>query len=381
MRQNIAIIGAGLGGLLLARVLHRQGIEATIYEAEASPAARKQGGLLDIHAHTGQRAIMAAGLYDDFLALVRPGEDAKRVMDRDGTILFDSAGDPSSSRPEVDRGALRSMLIGSLPNGAIQWGRKVATLATLSDGRHAIDFADGTSATADLLIGADGAWSKVRPLLTDAKPVYSGTCFIEIGLAADDRHHAASIAAIGTGTLMAVAPGRGILAHRNANGSVSGYVALNQAEDWIGSIDFTDVRAGLAVVAEQFTGWAPHLVALVRDSVAEPTPRPIYALPADLRWSRRAGMTLLGDAAHLMSPFAGEGANLAMLDGAELGRWIAANRECSDAALAAYEAALFARSNPIARLSARNLEVFFGAGAPASVVDLFKPPRGQADNR
>lgn len=376
MQQNIVIIGAGLGGLMLARVLHRHGIEATIYEAEASPTARKQGGLLDIHADTGQRAITTAGLYDAFLALGRPGEDAKRIVDRDGTILFDYSGDPSSSRPEVDRGALRAMLIGSLPNGVVQWGRKVAALTPLGDGRHAIDFADGTAVMADLLVGADGAWSTVRPLLTDARPVYSGICFIDIALPANDRHHAESIAAIGTGTLMAVGPGQGILAHRNADGSVSGYVALHLAEDWIGSIDFTDVRAGLALVAEQFAGWATYLSGFIVGSATEPTPRPIYALPADLRWSRQAGVTLIGDAAHLMSPFAGEGANLAMLDGADLGRLIAAKIENHDAALADYESALFPRSNSIARLSARNLEVFFGAAAPASVVDLFRSLRG-----
>lgn len=371
MRPTIAIIGAGLGGLTLARVLLRHGIEVTIYEAEASATLRKQGGLLDIHTDTGQSALEIAGLRDEFLRLVRPSEDAKRIVDKDGTILFDKAGDPSSRRPEVDRGQLRAMLIGSVGDGVIRWGRKVVSVAPLENGRNELVFADGSNATADLIVGADGAWSKVRPLLTDAKPAYSGTCFIEIGLAANDERYAASIAAIGTGTLMAVAPGLGILAHRNADGSVAGYVALNEPEDWISSVDFCDVQVGLAVIAERFSDWAPHLMDFITGSIAEPILRPIYALPVDIGWSRRNGMTLVGDAAHLMSPFAGEGANLAMYDGAALGRSIVADPDDLGAALAAYEADMFARSREVAYRSARNLGQFFGAAAPSSVVDLF----------
>lgn len=368
--MHITIIGAGLGGLMLARVLHVHGIAATIHEADASPQARSQGGMLDIHEDSGQRALQAAGLHDAFRALIHAGGQASRVLDRHGAVLLDEADDGTGGRPEVPRGALRRILLGALPAGTVRWGSKLAAISALGGGRHHLHFTDGSTATSTLLVGADGAWSRVRPLLSSAQPAYSDVSFIETYLFDSDRRHRASAQAVGGGALFALAPGKGIQAHREADGVLHAYIALSKPEHWLAGIDFADPAAARARIAAEFAGWAPALTALITDSDTPPVPRPVHMLPVDHAWPRVPGATLLGDAAHLMAP-AGEGANLAMLDGAELAQALAAHPHDVEAALLAYETALFARSSAAAAESERVFRLCFGADAPHSLLDFF----------
>ncbi len=370
MNAPVTIIGAGLGGLMLARVLHVHGIAATIYEAEAAPNARPQGGMLDIHEHNGQLALQAAGLFAEFREIVHPGGQATRVLDKNGNVLLDEPDDGTGGRPEVPRGELRRILLESLPADTVRWGHQLRAVSSLGGGRHLLTFADGSVVTTDLLVGADGAWSRVRPLLSEATPAYTGTSFVETWLFDSDTRHPASAQAVGAGALFALAPGKGILAHREPGGVLHAYVELNKPKDWIDRIDFSDPATARTCVAEEFDGWAPELTALITDGETDPVPRPIHALPAEHRWIRVPGVTLLGDAAHLMAP-SGEGANLAMFDGAELGQAIAANLNDVEAALAAYEKELFPRSAAEAAEAERVLEACLGHNAPQSLLDFF----------
>jgi 2-polyprenyl-6-methoxyphenol hydroxylase-like FAD-dependent oxidoreductase len=365
----VTVIGAGLGGLTLARLLHVHGIVATIYEAEASADARTQGGMLDIHEGSGQLALKAAGLLDEFRRIIHKGGEATRVLDQHGTVLLDEPDDGSGGRPEVDLGDLRRILLDSLPNGTIHWGRKVTEVRPLGDGRHELTFADGATVTTSLLVGADGAWSKIRPLLSNAKPEYVGISFIETYLFDADARYAASARVVGDGALFAVATGKGILAHRETDGALHTYVAISKPQGWIAGIDFANPKAAIARVAAEFDGWAPELTALITNAETA-IPRTINALPIEHRWQRVPGVTLLGDAAHLMSPFAGEGANLAMYDGAELGKAIASHLGDIEAALSEYEEALFIRSAKAAAESARNHGLLFGDNTPQGLLDL-----------
>jgi 2-polyprenyl-6-methoxyphenol hydroxylase-like FAD-dependent oxidoreductase len=354
MHTPVTIIGAGLGGLTLARVLHVHGIPATVYEADPSPQARTQGGMLDIHDYNGQLALKAAGLMDEFHAIVLEGRQAMRVLDRDGTLLFEEADDGTGGRPEVMRGELRQILLDSLPAGTVRWGHKVGSTRALGEGRHEVTFADGTTAVTSLLVGADGAWSRVRPLLSTATPAYTGTSCVEIHLYEADTRHPAAAKTVGGGSMIAPSPGKEIFAHRESGDTLHIYVMLSREQDWFAAIDFTDAAAATARIAAEFDGWAPELTALITDGDTAPVLRSFHALPAEHRWDRVPGVTLLGDAAHLQAPN-GEGANLAMLDGAELGQALAAHPDDIEAALTEYEQAMFPRSAEVA--TAEGVEV------------------------
>jgi 2-polyprenyl-6-methoxyphenol hydroxylase-like FAD-dependent oxidoreductase len=343
MTASVTIIGAGLGGLVLACVLHLNGIPVTVYEAEASAAARVQGGLLDIHPWNGQPALEAAGLTEKFRRLVLPGRESYRVLDKAGTVLLDLPDDGTGDRPEVARGELRQLLLDSLPDGIVQWGRKASDTRALGEGRHELRFSDGTTVTTSLLVGADGAWSRVRPALSAATPRYTGFTSIEYFMFDADTRHPATAKAVGTGSLFALAPGQGLLGHRERGGTLHTYVQLKKPQDWLADTDLTDGAAVSAKVLAEFDGWAPELTALIRASSTAPVARPLYTLPNPHRWVRVPGVTLIGDAAHLAPPN-GEGANTAMLDGAQLAQAIAEHPDDTETALAKYEQAMFPRA-------------------------------------
>jgi len=373
MTTPVTIIGAGLGGLTLARVLHVHGIASTIYESDASPEARTQGGMLDIHDYNGQVAVKAAGLFDEFKKIIHQGGEATRILDKHGTVYTDEKDESGDDgrRPEVDRGDLRKMLLDSLPGGAVRWGTKVTAVTRLGGGEHELAFADGSTVTTGLLVGADGAWSRVRPLLSDARPAYAGMSFIELDHHDAVNRHPGPAKTVGAGMLFALGAGQGFLAHAETDGSLHIYVALTKPASWVGTVDWTDTDKGKAVLLDEFADWAPEFHALITEADGALVPRTINALPIQHRWDRNPGVTLLGDAAHLMSPFAGEGANLAMLDGAELGKAIAAHPGDIEAALSSYEKDLFTRSAEAAGEAARNLELCFDERAPHSLLDQF----------
>ncbi|MDN3356226.1 NAD(P)/FAD-dependent oxidoreductase [Actinomadura sp. DC4] len=368
MPTSVTIIGAGLGGLVLARVLHVHGIPATVYEAEPSPDARRQGGLLDIHPRNGRPALEAAGLAEEFRGLVLPGRESYRILDQAGTVLLDLPDDGTGQRPEVSRGALRQTLLDALPPGTVRWGHEVTEVRALDESRHEVTFADGTTVVASPLVGADGAWSRVRPVLSGVTPDYVGVSVVETFLFDGDTRHPTAAEVVGAGSMFALAPGRGLLGHREGGGTLHVYAQLTKPEDWLAGLDLTDAATLTARVVKEYDGWAPELTALITDSDTPPVLRRLFTLPAGHRWDRVPGVTLLGDAAHLRPPN-GEGANLAMLDGATLGQALAAHPDDVEAALAEHEQGMFSRAGVVAA-DDDMYTIMIGDDAPHSMLAL-----------
>jgi 2-polyprenyl-6-methoxyphenol hydroxylase-like FAD-dependent oxidoreductase len=367
---RIAVLGGGPGGLTLARVLQRNGVSCTVLEREGSVVARPQGGTLDMQTETGQVALRTAGLLAQFLARSRPEGQDGRMLDKTGKVLLDHHADPDEQeKPEIDRGQLRTLLLDSLAAGTVRWHSDIREITEHGTAGYEIHLADGTSHVAEVVIGADGAWSKVRPLLSSAKPEYTGVTFVEIHLEDIDERHPDLAELVGDGSMFALSDNKGLLAQRNSGSHVRIYAALRVPEDWATTcdIDFADPVAARPALGGYFADWAPELRALIDASENELIPRPLYALPFPHTWTRRTGMTLLGDAAHLMSPFSGLGANLAMLDGAELGTALAEAINAGtpvDEAIARYESVMQPRAAEAAEGAAHGIDIAISADAP-----------------
>ncbi|MFE4452218.1 FAD-dependent oxidoreductase [Streptomyces sp. NPDC056796] len=366
MRHRIAVVGGGPAGLSFARVLHRRGHPVTVFERDHAPGARPPGGTLDLHEGMGQLALAKAGLLTEFRALSRPEGQAMRILDADGTVLRDwRPGPDDRANPEIDRGQLRDLLLGPLD---VRWGRDVTRVVPGTRDGVLVHFADGRQEAFDLVVGADGAWSRTRPAVSPVTPHYTGITLVETSLDDIDARHPDLARLVGDGSVAVYGVNRALVAQRNSGGHVKVYAQFRAPLDRHANLDHADADAVRSYLLALFDGWSAPVLGLLRRGTVF-VRRPLHVLPVSHTWTHVRGVTLLGDAAHLMPPL-GAGANLGMLEGAELAEAVAACSGDPDEAVRAFEERMWARAGRWAEITTEGLERLVSPD-PAGALALF----------
>ena len=380
--KQIAIIGGGPGGLTLAKLLQLQGAAVKVYERDINKYARVQGSPLDLHDESGLAALRKAGLMDAFKANFMPGADKSMIMDPAAAVFFsdhehkkeENFGDPHF-RPEIDRGALRKILLESLAPDTVVWNSRFASMEQQDVG-WLITLGDGSKVYADLVIAADGANSKLRPYLTDIKPFYSGIIMLE-GVIYNATTTAPRISALlKGGKIMAFGKEQNLLLGQKAHDEIGFYASFKADADWINNNgpDYGNRASLLAWFKEKYSDWAPIWNELFEVTELPVIPRPIYCMPLDQSWPAKANLTMLGDAAHVMPPFAGEGVNMAMLDALELSECLASPHTTLQESIEAYETKMCQRAAAAAKESLDNGEMMHAADALDNMLAFFGSP-------
>ncbi|KAL9113368.1 MAG: hypothetical protein Q9227_002409 [Pyrenula ochraceoflavens] len=390
---SVLIVGTGPGGLMLAALLQKKNIPYLILEADPSPSSRTQGGSLDIHASSGQLAIKEAGLLPRFESLMRLEGQAFRICDAaDGRVCVESE---AQGRPEIDRVELRRMLIDAVKPERIWWGARLEEVVVVEEGEdrggYMLRLADGRELRGyGLVVGADGAWSKIRSLVTDARPSYSGISVLDIWTKDIQKRKPKLAEMVGKGTWMSLAENKVLSGQRGGDGSLRTYAFMRVDETWPDScgIDWQNPNQAKKELADTaFPRFSKDAKALLLEADDDAILRRLYMLPVGLRWSNKPRITVLGDAAHLMTPFAGVGVNVALVDALELARELEACRKLGEAsdqdsspvccevedlklATARYEEKMFARAETNATRTFESMKRLFADDAHEQMLSL-----------
>ncbi|KAJ5665829.1 uncharacterized protein N7477_008277 [Penicillium maclennaniae] len=383
---RIAIVGGGPGGLTVGLLLHQNGIKSTIYELRqklTDEELAKPSGMLDLHDESGLAALRECGLYNRFLQLTGECSEAQKVSDKDGNIIHEDDGE-LSERPEISRHSLMKLLSSHVPAENIKYGHKLfsATGITTQNGTETqLDFGPNGKERFDLVIGADGAWSQVRNMLSDIKPQYAGIQYF-----------------VGRGSFSALGFRHGVMSQRGSQDSARIYIFLTTADEHLStSAGMEDQPASAAKesllnnneLLGQFGPKIKELVTVACDEETNDNPgsvvdiKPMYTLPIDVSWNHNPNATLVGDAAHLMCPWAGEGVNLAMWDSLLLSHAIikahnaSMDRQISfqsalDPLMKDFEDEMFVRSKEKAEETYNNGQMMFGEDGATAFRDFFQ---------
>lgn len=378
--KEVAIIGGGPGGLTLARLLQLKGVAVKVYERDTNKETRLQGGSLDLHTESGLAALDKAGLLEAFKLNYRPGAGIMRVADNQAIIHFDEhiegkteAFGDKHHRPEIDRGPLRNILLESLAPDTVVWDSHVVSVEK-EPGKWKVIFKNGETIHADLIIGADGANSKIKPYISQLQPIWTGIMMLEGSIKDAEKSASRLHTLLKGGKLFAYGNEKSLILSSKENGSFGFLASWKTSENWPYEcgIDFKDNKQVLAWFKATFPEWSPIWYELFEREDTVFTLRPQYCMPLDYKWTSKSDITLIGDAAHWMPPFAGEGVNMAMLDALQLSEaLIDPSMEDMHSAIARYEQQMFKRFAIVGRGTLFNTEWMHQSGALKAMLNMF----------
>lgn len=370
---KIAIVGAGPSGCMLARLLTQSSLYSslfvTIFEGETGPNLRAQGGTLDLHPNDGLAAVKAANLLSQFEKYCRYDGENMIMCDKYFFKWVNDQGHEKDTKksggaPEIDRFRLRQILLESLPDGTVQWGKRLVDVVQNGvDDAYTLNFMDGSNSGGfDLVVGADGAWSKVRPLVSSAQPQSVGVGGFTFTVPQASKVAPETIKLMNGGNIFALHD-QTFLSQMQMGDDYMQIIATwkldDSDKDWqpktkSGTVEFSRAKN---IVLEKLATWDKRLTYALERTPSDSTLVQSWNyqhLPQGLKWEHRKGIVLIGDAAHLAPPD-GEGVNQALLDSKLLAEAITSavssqqeeshDKLCNavDSAVASFENTMFPR--------------------------------------